>query len=311
MFNYQRERDTFIRTLADGTFRMRDSAQRWHQRAESFGSAKGYLIFARRMELCLRAALGVPVVGREGLSSLARDYLSAPARFESVRSQLRTDLSILLRKSSMVDCGAGTGALLGFIEWARLPYPDQLILLEPNPQYFDFLRARIEGKVNTHTRDRLSVITKELHHTPIHHVIYLVQDQHTGNQSQIQIMRATAGHKSLPAAARASAIMFVGVSKYYHPNEFRALVTNVQSVFQPERGVTVFNAQGTQDALPNRVSRMERVAYYLVKIALQLEVSGKIIFHNSFSRSDINSLPGKAHIIHNYGNAIVVALQRP
>jgi hypothetical protein len=313
MSRYERDSDRFISNQQAGYFKMRDNPQDWYKRAESFSTIQGYILFARRMELCLRLSMGVSTEGREGVLSLAQDLLTFQKGFGSVKARIRDDLQGMMERASIADCGAGTGSILSFIEWAGLPYPEQLIMVEPNEEYFVFLKNRIEGAVNTPTKSRLAIVGKEVHdrHDQIEHVVYVVQDKATGKQSQIQLINSSLQTNELPVASKTSSIVFVGVSKYYKPLEFRDLVENAQDNFHPAgKGITAFNTQGKKDSLPQTVAFAERLAYAGVKAFHQTALTGRPTFHNSYSLNEILSLPGDAKIIHNFGKAIIVALQK-
>ncbi len=309
MSKYERTRDKFLSNNPDGSFGMKRSPKEWHRKAEAFDTIEGYILFARRMELSLRSAIGAPTEGREGMNSTLKDVLTASTAFSPIKSRLRRDLNPLLATTSLADCGAGTGSMLSFIEWANLAYPKQITLLEPNDTYFEFLQDRIEGKVATSTRNRLSVDSKEYNnrHDQIENTVYIVQDNLTGNQSQIQLIHATAESEDLPAAMPSEALIFVGVSKYYQPKDFRRLVRNAQSHFQgKEGGLTTFNTQGKKGMLPTHSP--EQMAYRGAKMIHQLAVSGRPTLHNFYDTADINTFSGNSTIVHNYGSSIVVSL---
>ncbi len=313
MGRYERTQDTFIVPDQSGSFGMKDSPQDWRRRAESFDKPLSYLVFARRMELSLRVALNVPTAGREGLGSAIVDLVSAPRKFEPVKRTVRTELAPAMESASLADCGAGTGSVLGFVEWAGLPYPKQLVLLEPSSAYYEFLQERIEGKVATNTRDRLSVIGREEHsrHYEVEHVVYVVQDAQTGQQSQIQLIHATAEEGNLPVAAKTSGIIFVGVSKYFSPSEFKQMVMSAHANFYgPDGGITAFNTQAKKDLLPSNISLIERMTYIGIKIINQALITGKPTLHNFYGREDIETFPGTPIIVHNGGDAIVVGLKQ-
>jgi hypothetical protein len=311
MARYEIENDRFIVPEKSGAFRMRDSAQGWYKRAESFETIQGYVLFARRMELCLRCALGASTDGREGLSTLTRDLLTVKSGYRRIKEKIRTDLGPLIQNASIADAGAGTGSILGFIEWAGLPYPKEMVLLEPNAQYYAFLSSRIEGTIDTSTRKRLSILSKEprdCDNQP-NHGVYVVHDNLTGNESQVHVINTAAQDRDIPVTGYSEAIIFVGVSKYYKPEEFRLLVENMQSKFySPEGGVTAFNTQGKKDVLSLDNHSIERITYRLLKAMHQLAISGKPTLHNFYGRAEIADFPGKATVVHNFGDAIIVAL---
>lgn len=310
MATYSREKDSFILSNVDSTFGMHDTPSEWYRRSEAFSTIQGYVLFARRMELCLRTALGATTDNREGSGSLIKDLAEAPS-FATVKSQLNEELASLLTSSSMADCGAGTGSLLGFIEWAGLPYPKDLILIEPNDGFFAFLQQRIEGKVNTSTSARLQVITveKNTRHDQTQHVVYVIRDAVTGRESRIQLIHAAAQDRNVPAVVTPTGLIFVGVSKYFNANEFLTLVENAQTTLGLKHGaITSFNAQGAKDVLKGRVPTLERLLYRGIKQVHQLVISGRPTLHNYYDTQDLAQYPGELQIKHNFGDAIIVTL---
>jgi len=307
---YERVGDTFI-VPQGNAFTMRDNPAQWYKRAESFDTVQGYVIFGRRMELCLRSVLGADTASREGTATLIRDVFTAPRKFASIRTRLQADIGSILPDAALADCGAGSGSLLGFVEWADLPYPKRLVLLEPADKYYAFLQHRIEGSVYTPTGQRLQVLEKEAHtrHDETEHVVYVVQDAKTGNQSQIQLIHAPAQQKALPLADKTNGLMFMGVSKYYTSGEFKEMVENAQAqLLDDDMGITAFNTQAHTEVIPH-LSIMEHLAYRGLKAAHQLKVSGKATLHNFYVTEDIVRFPGQKHIVHNFGNAIIVVLR--
>lgn len=309
MPSYERVADSFINTK-DSHFLMKDSARKWNERSEAFGVLFGYVVFARRLELCLRAASGVETQDREGLGSLLSDLTDARNGFSNVRRKIKIELSESLRNSSIVDCGAGTGSMMGFIEWADLPYPRQFVLVEPNPEYFNFIKRRIEGGDDENAATSLTVLSKTVHdwHADSDSVVYEVEDTRNGNLSEIQIINSTVDSATASSIAQEAVLTFVGVSKYYSASEFKEMIDVASRKLvgaRPDR--VAFNTQGAGDAIPS-VSHFERSMYRMAKRLHQIAISGKPNLHNFYTREDLDSFGRQYNIVHNFGNAIVVSL---
>ena len=306
---YERAADSFINTK-DSHFLMKDSARKWNERSEAFGTLFGYVVFARRLELCLRAALGVETQDREGLGSLFSDLTDVRNGFSNVRRKIKIELSESLRGSNIIDCGAGTGSMMGFIEWVDLPYPRQFVLVEPNPEYFNFMKKRIEDKDKENNATSLIALSKTIHdrHADSESIVYEVEDTRNGNLSEIQIINSTVDGSTAFPIAQEAVLTFVGVSKYYSASEFKEMIDVAsRKLIETTPDRVAFNTQGTGDVIPS-VSHFERSMYRTAKRFHQIAISGKPNLHNFYTREDLDSFGRQYNVAHNFGNAIVVSL---
>lgn len=309
MPSYERVVDSFI-NMRDRHFLMKDSASQWRERSEAFKTLFGYTIFAKRLELCLRAVSGVTTQNREGLGSLLSDLRDAHNGFLNVKNLIRQELSPGLRDSNIVDCGAGTGSMIGFIEWADLPYPRQLTLVEPNPDYFASIKERIESEDGGEAKTSLLTLSKTVHdrHGDPESIVYEVQDTRNGNLSEIQIINSTVEDHNVSFTTQEATLMFVGVSKYYSASEFKEMIDAAsKNLIGATPSRVSFNTQGVGGVLPN-VSRFERAMYRMTKRLHQIAISGRPNLHNFYTRADLDSFGREYSVIHNFGNAIVISL---
>ena len=307
---YERASDAFINT--DGEhFSMRDSASDWHRRAESFDTLFGYAVFARRLEFCLRGVSDVSTEGREGMLSLFADLADYPHDFENVKEKIKGDLGAFLRESRIADCGAGTGSVLSFIEWADLPYPQQLTLLEPNPNFYKFIKDRIESSDGQGPKNSLNVLSKvDVNvHGNSEYVVYEVWDKRSGDMSEIQVINDRVEASDAPPISKEASLVLVGVSKYFSAEEFKSIVDVAGDALVSSRLQSIsFNTQGTGDVIP-RVTHLERGLYRMLKRFHQIKISGRPNLHHFYSRGDLAWFGDDYSLTHNYGNSIIVTLK--
>jgi len=310
MSRYERANDPFI-SVNDQFFSMRSSSVEWSKRSESFEKVVGYSVFARRLELCLRAVSRVETLDREGFVNLLADLKDTRNSFLNVRKKVKAELSESLEDLNIIDCGAGVGSIISFIEWADLPYPRQLVLVEPNFEYFNFIKQRIEKKQDK--KSSLIILSKRTYdrHAEPESVIYEVQDERNGNLSELQVVNSSIDSDfcSVPVVVtKDAAFTFIGVSKYYKASEFRDIVNVARkklTIANIDR--IVFNAQGAVGVLSSS-SLFEQNVYIAIKKFYQTAITGKPNLHNFYTKEDLDSFEQEYTIVHNFGHSIIVCL---